>query len=202
MSLMNSALSRLSATLCGFSRNGSGAAAVEFALIAPLMIAMYLMTVEITQAIDTARKVSRLADTVADLITQETKTNPDELKAILSIGGQVLQPYRRTAPTVTAEGIQVTSSGAKVVWAAKFENGRFSMIPVGKNSKAAVPPELDFPDTFVVRAEARLDYRPMITWSAEQKAGLGIGGMFDSIQMAEAFYLRPRASTDVKCVGC
>jgi len=193
---------RLAARIGSFARDERAAAAIEFAFIAPLMIGMYLATAEITQAVDTQRKVNRLASTVADLITQETKTDPAELQSILAIGSQVLQPYRRTAPGVRAEGIQVTDSGAKLVWAATFENGRFTMASVGKNAAASVPPEFNVAGTFVVKAVATLDYRPMLSWTAEQRAGLGLFGLFDSLAMGETIYLRPRVSTDVKCIGC
>lgn len=196
------AYSSLIGRIADFAHDARGAAALEFAFIAPLMIAMYFVTVEVTQAIDTNRKLTRLSSTVADLITQETKTRPEDLKAILSIGDQVLQPYRRTVADIRAEGIQVTSSGAKVVWAAKFEKGKFSMVSVGKNAKTTVPPEFNADDTFVVKAEASLDYRPLIAWTAEKNGGAGFLGAFDGIRMSDVFYLRPRVSTEVKCEGC
>ena len=45
-----------------------GVAAVEFAFIAPLLLCMYFVTMEVGQAIETNKKVGRVGSMVADLI--------------------------------------------------------------------------------------------------------------------------------------
>ena len=49
-----------------------GIAAVEFALIMPILLIMYFLTMEASQAIETSKKVSRIGSMVADLVTQQT----------------------------------------------------------------------------------------------------------------------------------
>jgi Flp pilus assembly pilin Flp len=60
----------------------AGLAAVEFALIAPIMIALFLGVVEGSMALSAARKTTLSANTLADLVAQEaeiTKDNLDDL---------------------------------------------------------------------------------------------------------------------------
>ena len=50
--------------------------------------------------------------------------------------------------------------------------------------------------------QTELDYRPMITWTAEQKAATGLLAAFDNIEMKEVYYLRPRMSSSIECSTC
>jgi Flp pilus assembly protein TadG len=65
-----------------------------------------------------------------------------------------------------------------------------------------VPANLRTPGSFLIRVSGRLDYRPVITWTADQKANLGLAGAFDRIAMNEIYYLRPRMSQTIPCDGC
>ncbi|WP_342214186.1 TadE/TadG family type IV pilus assembly protein [Aminobacter anthyllidis] len=48
-----------------------GVAAIEFAIIAPLLLSLYFVTMEVSQGIETNKKVSRVGSMVADLVTQQ-----------------------------------------------------------------------------------------------------------------------------------
>ena len=75
-------------------------AAVEFALIAPLLLSMYFVTMEVAQGIEANKKVGRVGSMVADLVTQQSELTPDQLKAIMQIGESILQPYNRSSPKI------------------------------------------------------------------------------------------------------
>ena len=59
---------------------------------------MYFVTMEVSQAIETNKKVSRVASMVADLVTQQQTTSMAELEAIMQIGQSLLTPYYRSKP--------------------------------------------------------------------------------------------------------
>ncbi|RVC28752.1 TadE/TadG family type IV pilus assembly protein, partial [Mesorhizobium sp. M7A.F.Ca.CA.004.04.2.1] len=86
-----------------------GIAAVEFALIMPILLIMYFLTMEASQAIETSKKVSRIGSMVADLVTQQTSVLKADVDAIMQIGSVTLQPYNRSPPSITITAIQVTS---------------------------------------------------------------------------------------------
>ncbi|TIN81988.1 MAG: pilus assembly protein, partial [Mesorhizobium sp.] len=69
-----------------------GIAAVEFALIMPILLIMYFLTMEASQAIETSKKVSRIGSMVADLVTQQTNVAKADVDAIMQIGSVTLQP--------------------------------------------------------------------------------------------------------------
>ena len=181
-----------------------GSGIVEFALIAPLMLALYFVTIEVSQAIETNKKVGRIASTVADLITQPDKIAKSEVDAILQIGESILQPYYRSRPKITVTAIEITpapNSQVRVVWSRRLDKGVFSK-PYAVGSLESVPAALDIPGSFLVRVKVDLSYEPMITWAASQKEALGLAAAFDGIEMGETYHLRPRMSLTIPCDGC
>jgi Flp pilus assembly protein TadG len=190
--------------LRSWSDDRRGVAAVEFALIAPLLFLLYFVTMEISQAIDTNKKVGRVASMVGDLVTQQQSVAPSTIDAIMMIGESILQPYNRSRPVIEVTAIHMTEDStpqAEVVWSRRFQNGSGSQA-VTPGSTTTVPENLRKPDTFYIRVSGRLDYRPVITWTAEQKASLGIMAAFDQISMNEVYYLRPRMSPTITCNTC
>lgn len=191
-----------------FLSDRSGAAALEFALVAPLLLACYFVTMEVGQAIETSKKVGRVASTVADLITRQQEMTPDELKAIMHIGQAIVTPYGRSLPTIVATGIQITNGNATVAWSRKLSNGGF-LPGDAVNTTTTVPEKLRVDGTFLIRVTTILDYRPVLTWSASDASnvtGLGvldrIFGENGGLAMGDSYYLRPRQSASIPCPGC
>jgi len=194
----------LLARITGLFSDKRGVAALEFALIAPLLLSMYFVTMEVAQGIEANKKVGRVGSMVADLVTQQQQTTKSELDAILSIGEATLQPYNRSKPTIVITAIKVTDETTpkvNVVWSRKLVNGTFSIDAVA-GTVTTVPPTLKIKGSFLIRVESKLAYAPVITWASQSKAPLGLTAAFDGIDMAETYYLRPRMSHDVKCDDC
>jgi len=187
-----------------FVGNRRGVAAIEFALIAPLLLAMYFVTMEIAPAIDSNKKVGRAASMIADLVTQQQPISSAEVEAIMAIGEATLRPYSRTNLKVIITAIEITDEDApqvKVVWSRQMIDGAFSR-DAAKGTVTTVPATLKVRNSFLVRVQSELDYRPMITWTADQKAATGLLAAFDKIDMKETYYLRPRMSSSIDCPNC
>jgi Flp pilus assembly protein TadG len=181
-----------------------GIAAVEFALIAPLLLSLYFVTMEVSQAIETNKKVSRAGSMIADLITQQQTITSTEVDAVMNIGESILQPYNRSAGKIIVTAIEITDEATpkvQVVWSRKLVNGVASVDAV-KGTATTVPPALKIKGTFLIRVESDLEYKPVITWAAQSKPVLGLAAAFDGISMSESYYLRPRMSQSVPCTGC
>jgi Flp pilus assembly protein TadG len=197
-------LTRLSATAKSMSADQRGVAAIEFSFIAPILFIMYFLTLEITLAVENDKKVGRVGAMVADLITQQNTVTSSQVDAILQIGGAILEPYHRSTPTIRATAINITAnpgSTASVAWSRMLDDGKFDK-GESKGTKVTVPTALNIPGTFLIRVESWLDYKPIITWTAEQKAALSLESAFDVIEMGETYYLRPRISNTITCPDC
>ena len=191
--------------LGALARDKRGMAAVEFAFIAPILLSLYFMSMEVSQAIETNKKVSRIGSMVADLVTQQSsEISRTELEAILRIGGAILQPYSRSQPKIVVTAIHVSDEDtpkAVVQWARKMVDGTFSA-DTPKDTVVEIPEQLKIRNTFLIRVSGELEYRPVITWTAEQKTAIGLASAFDKIEMKETYYLRPRMTERIDCKTC
>jgi Flp pilus assembly protein TadG len=197
-------LAKFRGLIAGAAADQRGVAAIEFAMLVPLLLCMYFVTMEVSQAIETNKKVSRIGSMVADLVTQQQTTTKAELDAIMTIGQSLLTPYHRSKPKIVITAIEITDEATpqvKVYWSRKLVNDVYSA-DLAKGTIITVPTTLKTRGSFLVRVESYLDYKPVITWAASNKATLGLTASFDSISMKEAYYLRPRMSSQVSCSDC
>jgi Flp pilus assembly protein TadG len=183
-----------------FWRDRRGAAAVEFALIAPLLLGMYFMSVEAGSAIETKRKLSRAAALIGNIVSQQESVTKANLKDIVTIGQTLLQPYNRgDPPAVTITGITMNSATPPqptVAWS--YSQGGTALT---KGNAISVPEKLLTPGRFLVLVNSSLAYKPMIAWDASGSSTVGITTVFNNIGMTETHYEAPRFA-DVTCTDC
>ncbi len=96
-----------------------GIAAVEFALILPLMLTLYLGSVELTKGVLASRKVTLVARTLSDLAAQQldcpsnTATVPcltnADMNTIFSAASAVMAPYTNANLKMTISQVDVVS---------------------------------------------------------------------------------------------
>lgn len=198
-------LARIGRSLRGFLAERRGAAALEFAFVAPVMLSLYFVTMEVAQGIEGNKKVGRVSSMVADLVTQQQgDITRDDLDAIMKIGGAILYPYNRSQPKIVITAIKISDEDrpkARVVWSRKMVDGSFSR-DQSANQLVTVPEKLNIRNTFLIRVASELEYRPVITWSAENKVPMGLTAAFDRIDMKETYYLSPRMSNEIECDDC
>lgn len=187
-----------------FCRDNRGSAAVEFVFIAPLLITLYLGTMEISQGIEVDKKVGRSASIIGDLIAQTNTTIPNaDVQDILKIGASVLQPYTRTLPTITITGITIDGAGTATVKWSKRRTGTTYSTPFAANVPVTtVPANLKVANTFLIRVETSLEYLPITSWSIKKNKQVGTPTAYAAMDMKETYYMRPRVSDDVSCTGC
>ncbi len=77
-----------------------GLAAVEFALIAPVMMIMFYGVVELSSAIDCNSRVARVSSTVADLVAQSPAVSTADTTNIFNAANAIIfhmpQPMPRS----------------------------------------------------------------------------------------------------------
>jgi Flp pilus assembly protein TadG len=104
-----------------FVRERDGISAVEFALILPFMLTLYLGGSELGDGMAIQFKATLAARTVADLATQYTNI-PDTttMNQLLGAATTVMTPYPTANMTVTVTELQLTkgSTTGTVVWSA------------------------------------------------------------------------------------
>lgn len=83
--------------------NQDGMAAVEFAMLMPVMITLFFGVVESSMALICRSDVSLMASTAGDLISQASTTTKADISNVYSAAGTVLYPYYDPAKTDPAD---------------------------------------------------------------------------------------------------
>jgi Flp pilus assembly protein TadG len=73
--------------------NQEGVAAIEFALIAPILIIFHLGSVELVDAWEANRRAAHIAAALADIVAQNRTVSDADLTDILQAGPLLMQPY-------------------------------------------------------------------------------------------------------------
>src|SRR5207244_1629235 len=82
--LIGDVAARASRLGCRWRASTEGVAAVEFALIVPIMAIMFIGAVELSQAITVDRRVTQVASSTADLVARaETQISQAEITDIM-----------------------------------------------------------------------------------------------------------------------
>ena len=162
MRSLSKTLSRLAAPLVGrFRRNADGVAAVEFALLVPVLFVMLIGTVEIGQAVGLDRRISMATASTADLIAREKTANAASLDGIMQIVKSLLAPYDASRLSIGVVSVMANATNAnltKVEWSYSY-NG--ASVP-SKCAPYAMPAGLLGAGASAIIVEGRYDYEPLL----------------------------------------
>lgn len=176
-----------------FRRDQRGVSAVEFAFIAPVLIAFYFGMAEITQAIIAQRRTLGTASGIGDLVAQAngsiTASNVDD---IMSMSNVLMYPYPVTgsALKICVYSILSDAKGKKTIdwFRAKNNDGTCTKSDTSINS---LPAEVIAPGQSVIMARVKYAY------SSTSNIVMKISPTF-----SRTYYLRPRRSTAINCADC
>jgi len=179
-------LSGLSRQASAFRRDQKGMGAVEFAMLLPFMVALYFAAVETSQAVAIQRKVTLTARAVADLASQTTSINNNDMTNMLTAASAVVAPFAAAELKVTVSAVNIDANGvAKVAWSDSL-NGTKRAI----GSTVSLPTALNVPNAQLIWSEVNYHYVPTI--------GYLITG---ALNLFEQIYMRPRLSETVNRVN-
>jgi Flp pilus assembly protein TadG len=165
-----------------FARDQRGVSAVEFAMLAPLMLTMFFGSVEVSQGISIDRKLTLTARTVADLASQVTNINNADMTNLLKASQAVISPYSTTALGVTVSLIKIdANSKATIEWSDTLNGTARS-----KGSSVTLPGALLVPNTSLVWGEVKYSYTPTIGYV-----------MTGTLNLSDQLYMRPRLSDSI-----
>jgi Flp pilus assembly protein TadG len=167
------------------ARDRRGASALEFAMITPILILLYVGIVEIGNLLTLHRRAASVASTAADLTAQVKSVATVDLEDILKASGTLLTPYSTTPLKVVLSSVVADQNNVgKVEWSCANKGaGR------GAGSTFALPVGLTVADSSVIVAEVTYSYKPT----------LGLSEIFSprAFEMKRTFYARPRKSFKV-----
>lgn len=179
------------------ARDGSGLAAIEFAIILPLMLVMFFGTVEFSSGIAVDRKITLVARTLSDLTSQTAKSVDDNaVTNNFAASASILTPYDVTPVSPTISELYVDDNKiAKIQWSKSASVAMSSGSPQvtlrasGHNvgDVIAIPSTLAIPKTFLIWSEVDYRYTPSVGYV------MGKTG----VNLHDESYTRPRYTSCV-----
>ncbi|GLQ53266.1 TadE/TadG family type IV pilus assembly protein [Devosia nitrariae] len=105
-----------------FATDNSAVAAVEFALVLPVMLLLYLGTMEASALISMDRRVQTVAGTIGDLVAREDKTIPAaRLKDYFRAAENIIAPFPTDKLVQTVSFISIDADGETLIeWSRRF----------------------------------------------------------------------------------
>lgn len=162
-----------------------GASAIEFALIVPVLISLYLGAVEINNALTVYRRTLQVATAAADLTAQVRSVTRQDISDINAASTTILTPYAAEPLTIVLSSVVADQNNVgRVDWSCANKGaGR------AKGSVYPVPTGLTEPNSSVIVAETTYAFEPIVDLTAFFSPG--------AFNMGQTFYARPRRSFTV-----
>jgi Flp pilus assembly protein TadG len=170
-----------------------GVAAIEFAMIVPIMLVLFFGTVEFSSGVAADRKVSLMARTLSDLTSRSSSVSDSRLTDFFAASNAIMAPYvppmyNATNGTITELWIDPATGNAKVQWSK-------GSIPRGQNSLVSIPSDLIVkdssgnivPNQYLIFSEVSYLYTPAVGY-VMGKAG---------VTLSDVAYTRPRQTVCV-----
>lgn len=175
----------------------SGLAAIEFALILPVMLVSLMGAVEASNGMLANRKVTMTASTLADLVAQDTNITNAEMSTVMGAAEGVLSPIVSGSIRMRVTSIVADDKGKTTV---AWSEGK-GFAARSKGSTIAVPANIVSPSGSVILAEVEVRYDSTFTkFFTNIQATFGQSlddGMKSGWTLSDQFYLRPRRSISV-----
>lgn len=166
-------------------RNEDGVSAVEFALVAPLMVLIFLGCIELSLLMRADRRVTATASSLGDLTSRLASVTDDDMRELYNAATVMMQPYQAGETRMRITSIVDNGNGQKrVAW-----SDGHKIEPRAVNSLVSVPDGIVPSPGSVILTEVEYDYSS------------GFGFVLDStMTMTDAFYLRPRRVSNIERV--
>lgn len=165
-----------------FAAARDGMVAVEFALIAPVMLTIFFAVTELSDGLEAGTKVTQVASTAADLVGQESKVCDAEMNDVFATLNAIMFPYPPNNMGIRISSLIDGGNGLiKVAW-----SDAQNMAPRTVNSTITVPAGLVATGGSVIYTEVNYTYNStMGVWLVGPQT------------VTDTFYMHPRKVSQV-----
>jgi Flp pilus assembly protein TadG len=170
-----------------FARDRRGLSAVEFALVAPMMLTLLFGSVEGSNLLVADRKVTSVASTTADLTAQARTLERSDLDDIFAAARALLVPYNTTRVRIVVSSVVLDGNGRpEIAWSEGYNTGAH-----------AEGSSFSLPDGLIASALSSVIVAE-VSYTYESGVGLFYK---DGITLRDTFYVRPRRTTQIDYLG-
>lgn len=170
--------------LSRFWRDRRGVSAVEFALIAPVLIIFYFGMAEMTQAMLAQRRLSHLAASIGDIVARDQQLTDARVADLFSVGNVLMSPFPTSTLRLCLVSIVSDANGKDVVAWSDPSNA-----PVdcpARNDVLDIPVSVLPAGKSVIMSKASYEYNSVFKFMIPQ-----------ALTFRRTYYLKPRLSEQV-----
>ncbi|MCA8899655.1 MAG: pilus assembly protein [Hyphomonas sp.] len=161
----------------GIRYNEEGVSALEFALIAPVLILIYLGAVELSLLMRVDRRVTSTSASLGDLTARLATVTDSDMAEMFAAAKVMMQPYDAADARLRITSIVDSGNGSpKVSW-----SDAYNVDPYAKGTVLTVPAGIVPSPGSVILAEVEYDYVSSFGYVIST-----------SKTISDKFYLRPR----------
>jgi len=175
------------ASIQRFRSNAEGVAAVEFALVFPVLILLLMGSFDVTRAFIAHEKIKKTAYTLDQLITKAPALNANDVQKTMAATTAILAP-------IDASGIHIDVSYRYIDASGKISERWTQTYPKGSSpsSSSDLPKSYsDLRDVGYLSTNVRYTYSSVLS-----------GLFFDKLEMNAQSIVRPRPGTPLSCADC
>lgn len=166
-----------------------GVSAVEFALIAPVILLFYFGLAEFCQGFMAQKRMGRTASTVADLVTQNETVTRADIADVFEVGVLMMRPFPADPLELRVTAVtRDDNDRVQVDWSLAEDEG----MPA-----RAVGSAVDLPAGLIAAGESLM--MTEVTYDYESPFGELLPGL---TRFSHTYYLRPRKVDQVECADC
>ena len=161
-----------------------GTVAIEFAFIAPILILLFLGTIELCNALECRQKVTALAASASDLVAQQGTISRAQMNDVFAAVNAIMYPYSPTGSQIIVTSVKPDPAhvGKYLVdWSVPY-----NAIAHTPGSQIVVPAGVAITGASVIMTEVSYTYTP--------PSNQVIHAAFT---MSDSFYSKPRKSAYV-----
>lgn len=179
--------------LTQFREDVRAVAAVEFALIVPLLIGLYLGTIEAATLYSADHKVATVASTMADLVSRENgEIKSSTITSYFTAASSIMQPYPTTGLGQVVSLLTIDADGvAKVKWSVADGEAE------AREADSDYPLDADTQINMLARGASGWLVVSEVTYPHEPIVGLV---MSDTINLRHVQYYLPRFPNEIELV--
>jgi Flp pilus assembly protein TadG len=178
----------LRASISRLMSQESGIAAVEFAMVLPILLVLWIGGVEVTSGLSIDRRLNNFASSMGDLVSRTKQIPYSRVEDIFDLAEAALFPYEETGISMRITAVTIETNGnAKVAWSrARGMTAHAKDTQVNDSVPASLRPPSDR-ESQIIMAEVLYTYQPAIGYVITSE-----------IELEDRMYFVPRVSSKVK----
>jgi Flp pilus assembly protein TadG len=180
---MRRLLQKLKLAHGGIADDSRGAAAVEFGIITPAILAIFFGTAELAQGVSIDRKLTITARALSDLVAQSTTISDTDMTNIFNASSAILTPYSASPLKAKVSAVNINAAGttATVAWSSASNDTARAVGEV-----VTIPAALKIANTQIIWSEVTYGYTPAVAYY-----------ITGTLNMTDQFFARPRQSSTI-----